>query len=100
MAAVVTCPYLIPGDGKSSNDRLQVREEYRSCPIEQRVLSCRTYLKRNGDVGYTGYTLDHDRNTLFKRILAIPASNRHYCAVIPDDQPVLFYADLDLKSPP
>src|ERR1700682_4035493 len=94
---VVKCKYLVHnGDPNCSPaDCLQETQEYKDCDLEHRVLSCSAFTGYYGD-----YTLDHDRATLFNRVLAVPEHGRHYCAIVPSDQPVLFYADLDVKDPP
>src|ERR1700681_3882728 len=95
--AVVTCRYLVHnGQADHTVDNcLYERQEYKECDVEKRVLSCRVFGQYYGD-----FTLDHDRATLFNRVLAVPEHKRHYCAIVPSDQPVLFYADLDVKEPP
>jgi hypothetical protein len=99
----IICPYLVynaDNKHKSQDNCLQSTREYLTAALHHRVLSCRSYIKHNGTVRYTDYTLDHDRATLFKRVLCVPERRCHYYAIIPPDQHVLFYADVDMKNPP
>jgi hypothetical protein len=50
-------------------------------------------------VGSRQYVLDGSRAALFDRVLETPEEARYFCSIVPEDLPVLFYADIDVKQP-
>ncbi len=99
---LVSKPFLVEKTGRDAFEVLTLHPEYkrRSSGVDTAKASAgqpdlRVSASSFKYRGYGPYTIDANRESLFKRILATPPDKRHFCVTIMNGDRVYSYLDLD-----